>query len=128
MVGVRTTLILVALTACSKGNAVSESPRIDASPVLEYGPLVGSWTGARYVSSVGAVSGLVSIDARGQGNFVATVAGVSHSDTLQIEALTKTHVQGSAMGQTRRFPIEVAADRLRLEVAGIGEVVLTRVP
>lgn len=123
-----TLIVLVALAACSKGDVVSTQPTIDAATLELYRPLVGTWTGAMYVDGMGAVSGVITVDGLGRGTFLVTVSGFQEAGVFKVEALDDTHITASSNGQSRRVPIAVEPNRLRLQTAEVGEVILTRAP
>tara|TARA_R110002096_G_scaffold16898_2_gene57672 strand:- start:99 stop:518 length:420 start_codon:yes stop_codon:yes gene_type:complete len=135
MLGLRTILATLALASCGKGDVVSEPAPIDAMAVKDgiavkavaaYAPLVGSWTGSVQLKSVGFATGMVSIDASGNGTFFASAAGASRSGTIEILSLANGQVRARALGQERSVAIVVGTDKLTLDVPGVGEVVLTR--
>ncbi len=118
-----------ALAACGRGDVVSERPAIDARPVhavAAYAPLVGHWSGSASVPGVGLATGVVTVDASGAGPFFVSLSGVSRSGRLQILRLQDGLVRGRALGMEREVPIRIEANRLRLRVPAVGEVVLVR--
>ncbi len=119
----------LALASCGRGDVVSERPPIDARPVRanpELAPLVGSYSGSVQIPDVGVATGVLRIDPSGKGTFFVSVSGVSRSGELEILSLRAGRVRGRALGQTRELAIQIEPDRLRLDVPGIGEVVLNR--
>lgn len=134
MLGLRKALILLALVSCSKGHAPdrgdtpSKPPAIDAGAVAMFGPLVGTWSGAVYLSSSGTVTGVITVDSLGRGTFLVNISGYHESGVFKLESLDATHVTASAMGQTRTLPIVIEPKRLRLQTAEVGEIILNRSP
>ncbi len=130
MLGLRIPLATFALASCGRGDVVSERAQpIDARPVVAieaYGPLVGTWSGALRIESYGLVSGVVSIDASGNGTFFVSGFGTSKSGSLRILSFGDGLVRARALGNERTVPIAVEENRLRLQIAGLGELVLTR--
>ncbi len=72
MLGLRTTLAVLTLASCGKGEVVIEAVPIDAMPVKAveaYRALTGTWSGSMNIKSLGVVTGLVSVDPSGNGTF-----------------------------------------------------------
>ena len=129
MLGLRTTLAVLTLASCGKGEVVIEAAPIDAMPVKAveaYRALTGTWSGSMNIKSLGVVTGLVSVDPSGNGTFFVSASGTSRSGTIEILDFANGQVRARALGQERSVPITVGENELRLQIVGVGELVLSR--
>jgi hypothetical protein len=130
MLGLRITLTILALASCGKGEVAFEAVPIDAMPVKAveaYRPLTGTWSGSMNIKALGIVTGLVSIDPSGNGTFFVSATGASRSGSIEILEFANGQVRARALGQERSVAITVVGENeLRLQIVGVGELVLSR--
>lgn len=88
--------------------------------------LAGSWNGTTEVKGYGMATGIVSLDAKGAGHYLVTLAGVSHTGMVHLRFWDGSWLVGQALGQEKRVRGTLHKHTLRLELPFVGTVSLQR--